>query len=108
MKIINFVVAMVLGFSAAVLIVGSLYAVSYAAYNYFSPRYVAVDNKVFHSSQQYTDGIRRDFADMEQSYAMASKDQKAALVAVMRDRFSSSRELLSDNEKDFYDRVVSN
>ena len=38
---------------------------SYELYAYFSPKYRAVDSKVFHESEQYNEGMVRDLTELQ-------------------------------------------
>jgi hypothetical protein len=54
----------IFGFIAVIGVLIGLSFLSYAGYSYFAPRYTAVDNKVFHESAQYNDGMVRDLENI--------------------------------------------
>jgi hypothetical protein len=61
---------------AAIFIVGLL---GFGMYAFFAPKYMAVDNKVFHESQQYNDRMNQSLGDYYEAYndpnaTSASKD----------------------------------
>ena len=88
------------------LLVASMPFVGLAYYRVLTPAYVATDNEVFHESQQYQDGIRRDLADMQSEYITASPEQKQALAAIIRDRYGAiDRSILTADENTFLDSV---
>jgi hypothetical protein len=81
----------------------------YESYQYFAPRYAAVDNKVFHESAQYNDGMVRDLENVELQYQSATSEQKQALRAVVLHRFSVYPEdRLPANLRNFYDQLKGN
>jgi len=57
-------------------------------YEYFTPKYTAVDNKVFHESQQYNDGMVRDLQNLKMQYDSATPSAKDALRSTIIHRFS--------------------
>jgi len=61
---------------------------SFFAYQYFAPKYRAVDNQVFKQSEQYNDGMIRDLENLQMDYIAADKDHKDALRAIVLHRFS--------------------
>ncbi len=69
------------------LVVGMMFG-AYYGYSYFRPKYVAVDNKVFHESQQYNDGMVRDLENLRMAYLRGSPEQKDALRATILHRFA--------------------
>lgn len=58
---------------------------------YFAaPASVAIDNRVFHESQQYNDGMSRDLDDLRQSWmAAATPEQKDVVRATIMHRFGN-------------------
>jgi hypothetical protein len=57
------------------------------SYSFFAPKYTAVDNKVFHESQQYNDGMIRDLENIKREYQHATPEGKDALRATAIHRF---------------------
>ena len=97
---INFVFGSILGFVTLVFRIGLL---SYGMYAYFAPKYMAVDNQVFHESQQYNDGMVRDLENLQMEYVTADVDKKDALRAIVLHRFSVyPQEKLPPNLRNFY------
>jgi len=97
---INFVFGSILGFVTLVFGIGLL---SYGMYAYFAPKYMAVDNQVFHESQQYNDGMVRDLENLQMEYVTADVDKKDALRAIVLHRFSVyPQEKLPPNLRNFY------
>ena len=60
---------------------------SYELYAYFSPKYRAVDSKVFHESEQYNEGMVRDLTELQRQYVTSDEAGKAALRPIIRHRF---------------------
>ena len=76
---------------------------SFFAYQYFAPKYRAVDNEVFKQSEQYNDGMIRDLENLQMDYIAADKDHKDALRAIVLHRFSVYPEdKLPPNLRNFY------
>ena len=76
---------------------------SFFAYQYFAPKYRAVDNQVFKQSEQYNDGMIRDLENLQMDYINADKDHKDALRAIVLHRFSVYPEdKLPPNLRNFY------
>ncbi len=79
---------------------------SYEGYAYFAPRYTAVDNKVFHESQQYNDGMLRDLENLKREYQTADANGKAALKATVIHRFEIyPRDRMTPDLLNFYDSL---
>ena len=57
-------------------------------YRFFAPRYTAVDNQVFHESQQYNDGMIRDLENWKLQYINGDTDKKNSIRAIVLHRFS--------------------
>lgn len=95
----------ILGF-VCVLIFGLSYG-SYALSNYFAPKYVATDNRVFHESQQYVDGMNNRLDDYHTQYIMASApSEKDAIRGMVQVEFRSVHpEILTDQNRAFLDSV---
>jgi len=53
-----------------------------------APAQVAIENKTFHQSQAYTDGMARDLYDMQAQYNAATPAGKDAIRATVRERFA--------------------
>ena len=97
---LNFVFGSVLGFVVLVFGIGLL---SYGMYAYFAPKYVAVDNQVFHESQQYNDGMIRDLENLQLEYINADAAKKDSIRAITLHRFSVyPQEKMPPNLRNFY------
>lgn len=84
-------------------------AVGLINYSFFAPRMTAVDNKVFHESQQYNDGMLRDLENLKREYIQASPEAKAALKGTIIHRFEIyPRDRMTPDLQNFYDSVVNN
>jgi len=81
---------------------------SFFAYQYFAPKYRAVDNEVFKQSEQYNDGMIRDLENLQMDYINADKDHKDAVRAIVLHRFSVYPEdKLPPNLRNFYNDLRS-
>jgi len=96
---------------SVVLVVAGLFVMgylSYQSYNYFAPKYRAVDNKVFKESEQYNDGMVRDLENLQLEYINADQNHKDALRAIVLHRFSVYPEdRMPPNLRNFYDSLRS-
>jgi hypothetical protein len=103
-KVIGIVVLVLLGITGLVFFTNGLGLVSYS---FFAPRVTAVDNKVFHESQQYNDGMLRDLENLKLAYLQATPEQKAALKGTIIHRFEIyPRDRMTPDLQNFYDSVV--
>jgi hypothetical protein len=95
--------AMVVGWIA--LIVVAMFG-SFFAYQYFAPKYRAVDNEVFKQSEQYNDGMIRDLENLQIEYISADAEKKQALRAIVLHRFSVYPEdKMPPNLRNFYNEL---
>jgi len=95
--------AIVLGWIAfiAVCMFGSFFA-----YQYFAPKYRAVDNEVFKQSEQYNDGMIRDLENLQIEYISSDAEKKQALRAIVLHRFSVYPEdKMPPNLRNFYNSL---
>jgi F0F1-type ATP synthase membrane subunit c/vacuolar-type H+-ATPase subunit K len=77
--------------------------IGYKAYDYFAPKYRAVDNKVFKESEQYNDGMVRDLENLQMEYMKATPEQKDGLRSIILHRFAVYDEnRLPGNLRAFY------
>ena len=78
----------------------------YKSYEFYAPKYRAVDNKVFKESEQYNDGMIRDLENLQLEYIKADKEQKDALRAITLHRFSVYPEdKMPPNLRNFYNSL---
>ena len=76
---------------------------SFFAYQYFAPKYRAVDNQVFKESEQYNDGMIRDLENLQMEYINSDTDHKQAIRAIVLHRFSVYPEdKMPPNLRNFY------
>ena len=95
--------AIVIGWIA--LIVVAMFG-SFFAYQYFAPKYRAVDNEVFKQSEQYNDGMIRDLENLQIEYVSADAEKKQALRAIVLHRFSVYPEdKMPPNLRNFYNSL---
>ena len=102
MKVIGVLLSIVL----VVAIFFGLAYMNYAGYAFFAPKYTAVDNKVFHESQQYNDGMQRDLENLRMQYLTGDASTKAVLRPTIIHRFSIyDKSRLSPDLAEFYSQV---
>ncbi len=96
----------VLALIALVIVGFVLNAAGFINYSFFAPKYTAVQNKVFHESQQYNDGMLRDLENIKREYQHATPEGKAALKATALHRFEIyPRDRLTPDLANFYDSI---
>ncbi len=96
----------VLAFVGLIAVGFVLNAAGFINYSFFAPKYTAVQNKVFHESQQYNDGMLRDLENIKREYQSATPEGKAALRATAIHRFEIyPRERLTPDLQNFYDSL---
>jgi len=95
----------ILGLIAAFGITIGLTFFGYETYQFLAPRYMAIDNKVFHESAQYNDGMLRDLENLEMEYKAAKSDEaRQALKATAIHRFSIyPKERMTPELRSFYE-----
>lgn len=99
----------VLGLLGIVALTLFLNGVGLLNYSIFAPLQTRVDNKVFHESQQYNDGMIRDLENLKREYIEASPEGKAALKGTIIHRFEIyPRDRLTPDLQSFYSSVVTN
>lgn len=62
--------------------------IAFYSYQYWAPKYEQVRFDTFKQSQAYNDGQIRDLQDLKIEYIKANDEQKVALKAIIRHRFS--------------------
>lgn len=103
MKIVALSIA---GFLGLIAVAFALNLAGFAQYSFFAPKYTAVDNKVFHESQQYNDGMLRDLENIKREYQAATPAGKDALRATAIHRFEIyPRERMPPDLQNFYDSL---
>ena len=107
MKSVGLVILGVLGFGAFITLVtvgGN--ALGFWQYSVFAPKYAAMQNQVFHNSQQYNDGMIRDLENIKREYQSADANGKAALKATAIHRFEIyPRDRMTPDLQAFYDSL---
>lgn len=80
---------------------------SYKMYEFYAPKYRAVDNQVFKESEQYNDGMIRDLSELQRQYVTASNnDERDSLRPIIRHRFEVYDEnRLPADLRNFYDCI---
>jgi hypothetical protein len=99
---VAFTLTIAIGISA----IFGLTFLGYKSYEYFAPKYRAVDNQVFKQSEQYNDGMIRDLENLQIEYINADADKKQALRAIVLHRFSVyPEEKMPPNLRNFYNSL---
>lgn len=97
--------AVLIGCLAVVLVFGISFG-SYKMYEFFAPKYTAVDAKVFKESVQYNEGMIRDLSELQRQYITADAEGKAALKPIIIHRFEVYDETrLPADLRSFYDSI---
>jgi len=98
--------AMVSLFIGAIALIFGLTFLGYKSYEFFAPKYRAVDNQVFKESEQYNDGMIRDLENLQMEYINADAEKKQALRAIVLHRFSVYPEdKMPPNLRNFYNSL---
>ena len=106
MKIVGYVLLGLVCITALTFFLGGLNLATHAV---FSPANTAIDNKVFHQSQQYNDGMIRDLENLRMAYLQADDSGKAALKGTIIHRFSIyPRSSMTPELQSFYDNIINN
>jgi hypothetical protein len=93
---------------ASIALMFGLTFASYKAYEFYAPKYRAIDNQVFKESEQYNDGMVRDLENLQLEYLNADKEHKEALRAITLHRFSVYPEdKMPPNLRNFYNELRS-
>ena len=91
---------------ATIVAISGLGFLSYKAYEFYAPKYRAVDNQVFKESEQYNDGMIRDLENLQMEYAKTDDAHKDALRSIILHRFSVYDEnRLPYNLRSFYKQL---
>ena len=79
---------------------------SYLMYEFFAPKYTAVNAKVFKESVQYNESMVRDLENLELEYQHTDANGKAALRPIIIHRFEVYDEKrLSPDLRNFYESI---
>lgn len=90
----------------AIALIFGLSFLGYKSYEYFAPKYRAVDNQVFKQSEQYNDGMIRDLENLQIEYINSDADKKQSLRAIVLHRFSVYPEdKMPPNLRNFYNSL---
>jgi hypothetical protein len=96
----------VLGLAGLIALSFVLSYTSFAQYSFFAPRYTAIQNQVFHESQQYNDGMVRDLENIKREYQGATPEGRQALRATVLHRFEIyPRNRMTPDLQNFYDSL---
>jgi len=72
-------------------------------YEYFAPRYTAVDAKVFKESVQYNDGMQRRLDELMIQYKTSDSAAQATLKPIILHEFASYNvDNLNSDQREFY------
>ena len=84
-----------------------LSALSLGIYSVTKPASIAIDNRAFHESQAYNDGMAKDLGNFQMEYTRTDDaGKRAALRAVILDRFAGYDETrLSPNLRNFLETL---
>jgi len=63
-------------------------AIGYGVYYFTAPATVAIENRTFHQSQPYQDGMARDLDNWRMQYASATPEGKEIIRATIQHRFA--------------------
>lgn len=79
----------------------------YVNFAFFAPKYAAVQNKVFHNSPAYTQGMQQQLTELEEQYVQdtGNKVKRAELRSVIIDQFSAYHGPLTPSLKKFYTEI---
>ena len=84
----------------------AVFGVSYGGfkmYEYFAPRYTAVDAKVFKESVQYNDGMQADFDNLMIQYKTSDTSAQNILKPIILHRFAKyDIDKLNTDQREFY------
>jgi hypothetical protein len=75
------------GFWMVVFVVGAA-ALGLGIYWVTQPTTVAIQNRTFHESQAYNDGMARDLSDLQMAYMRADDAGKSTIRATVQQRFA--------------------
>jgi len=77
-----------------------------ANYSFFAPKYRAVENQVYHESEQYNEGMIRDLENLQLEYIKADDAGKQSLRAITLHRFSVYPvDKMPPNLRNFYEQL---
>jgi hypothetical protein len=95
------------GFGTIIVSLGFMGWLGFESYAYYKPKYTAVDNKTFHQSQQYTDGMANKLADYEVAYNQATSPQaKATIRSIIVEQYENFDETtLPPDLRSFLDQM---
>ena len=92
----------------AIFVIGIIMAlgigfIGFKGYEFYAPKYRAVDNAVFKESEQYNDGMVRDLENLQMEYVNADQAHKDALRSIVLHRFSVyPQDKMPSNLRNFY------
>ena len=94
--------AVIMGCLAVAFIVGLSFG-SYKMYEYFAPRYTAVDAQVFKESVQYNEGMQADFDNLMIQYKTSDTSAQNTLKPIILHRFAKyDIDKLNTDQREFY------
>lgn len=73
-----------------VIVIVVLAALGLGIYWFTAPRYMHIQNQVFHESQQYNDGMNTELEHYRESYALArTPAEKASIRSIVVEEYAS-------------------
>ncbi len=73
--------------------------------SFFKPAYRKLESKTFKQSEQYNDGMVRDFENLKLEYIKAEPDAKRVIASTIKHRFSVYLENLTYEQRAFYNSL---
>lgn len=75
-------------FVLIIMLLVALCGITFGLSSFFGPLNADLDNKIFHNTAAYTDGMVRDLENLKMQYESGNDTQKAMLKATILHRFS--------------------
>jgi hypothetical protein len=99
--------SILMGIGALVLFLAFIFGMNLfglASYSFFAPKYRAAENHVFKESEQYNDGMQRDFDNLMLQYQTTTDEsQKLSIRSLIIHRFAAYNiDKLNSDQRQFY------
>jgi hypothetical protein len=96
------------GLVAIILLGFVLNFMNLVSFSFFAPKYRAVENQVYHESEQYNEGMVRDLENLQLAYIQADATGRQSLKAITLHRFAVyPEEKMPANLRNFYNDLRS-
>jgi hypothetical protein len=95
-------------FLGILLFLGVIVAMAFFSFgmdSFFKPAYRKLEYKTFKQSEQYNDGMVRDFENLRMEYVKAEPEAKKVIASTIKHRFSVYLENLSYEQRAFYNSL---